>query len=312
MSNSISANETANAINRGLRQARIGTKYTAYYLQPRNYYYRLSTTDDYMAMELLVIDQARLWCEKAVRSLSRDRKVYRGRFKQYCSQLWRPRTYPLPVCNEIEQAMMRNMDEEEQMAFGIMASHLDEVIGGDMDKLAITLFNEVARSGAPSQDALTSVLSAHLFGLIAIRLLEDCEKIQSNSHYWLCIEPSEASARDRAYCISSRDLTRMSLITTHMLNELCKGHRFSIPYTVPMENSINIISNKITSVVTIYNACMEAGIEVSKHSYSDLEAIVARIRREDEERKKPQSIEKKKDIKSAAARLAEKGWNVKV
>ena len=306
-----SANDTADELVRAVQRARVGTRYAANYLAPRNYYYTLSSADDFMSLQLLVIDQARTQCENLISYLSHDKSIWRGRIKQLGSMLYKPKTYPLPICNEVGQALLRNMTEDEVTAYATMASYIDDVIGADLDKLANSIFTETGRVGIANQEAMTRVLSCHLFLLIATHILERCEELQGGSHYHVCYNPTIAPYRDRAYMLCPRDVERMSGITFKLISEVVSGRRYDIPYTTSMEASVIIICNKICDVVNIYNACKEADIDISKNSRKDMEALVAKALQKKADNARPQTLNEQPKPADLAQAFADKGWKIK-
>ena len=276
---SVSANQTALDDMAVLRTARIGTRFVANYLAPRKFYYSFSNVDDYMALQLLVIDQARLLCQQAVTSLRSDASVWRGRVKQVASNLYRERTYhPLPLCNAIDAAIISNMTEDEIMMFGTMASYIDEAIKDDLNHLAASVFSAVSHDVSPRlQQPLSAVLSCHLFCLVALNILQRCIQLQGGSHYYLCRHPDDADERNRAYLLSPSDIDTMQSKTRLLMAELSRGHCFGVEYTPEIEDAISTICNNICDIVTIYKAACEAGIDINKTSGKDLKAAVARI-----------------------------------
>ncbi len=276
---STSANQTALDDMAVLRTARIGTRFVANYLAPRKFYYSFSDVDDYMALQLLVIDQARCLCQQAIISLRKDASVWRGRLKQIASSLYRERTYhPLPLCNAIDTAIVRNMTEDELMMFGTMASYIDDAIKDDLDRLATSVFSAVARDVDPRlQQPLSAVLYCHLFCLIALNVLQRCVQLQGGSHYFLCRRPDDAAERGHAYMLAPTDIDAMQTKTRLLMVELSRGHCYGVEYTQEIEDAITIICDNICDVVTIYKAACEAGIDINKTSGKDLKAAVAQI-----------------------------------
>jgi len=295
-----------------VRLAGIGTTHVADYLYPRAYYYPLTEVDDYMALQLLIIDQSRVQCEKAIQALRKNPKAWKGKVKQLAQTLYKPKTYPLPICNQIENAFMRNMTEDEIMAFSIMASYIDDVIQPEIDKLSYSIFNETGRAGVIQQTAMSDMLSCHLFCLIATNILERCEKLQGGSHYYLCANPRDDKSRENAYFISPKDISRITQINIKIMACLANGQEFNVPYTAPMEASITIICNKICDVVNIYTACKEAGYDIGKNSGKDIESTVNRIKQSRENKKNgKQDAAPNKLVANLEQEFEKKGWKIK-
>lgn len=261
----------------------IGTMQTANYIVPRSYYYQLSYADDFMALMLLTIDQLKTRCRDMVRTLSKDKSVFKQGVKKLCSDLYkRNNSLDTGICAEVESALTTNMTLDELSGFGLMASHIDDVICKDFKKLSDEVLEEVVKVKANNKELLSCVLSVHLFGLIASHILDRCLEKSKGSRYYLCIAPTSSEARNRGYKLDGRDVQRMSNVTLKLVNEIVKGQTFSIPYTESIEDDIATICNKMCDVDNVYTACLEAGIQVGKHSAEDLTRLVEELKSEKE------------------------------
>lgn len=313
---STSANDTDNRIAAAINQCQYGYNHTADYLAPRRHYHCLSSADGHMSLQLLCIDQARIQCEAAVSTISHDKKLWRGHLKLMCRKLYsRNVSYPLPVCVEVNQAISRNLTEDELMSFALMASHIDDVIHPDIRKLAHTVNVSIGRERVPNQAAMTSVLSCYLYCMIAKEIISRCNEIQRGSKYYLCTNPLDATSRNNAFEIGLRYIERMLTILQQIIKDLAENQTFQVPYTNDMANGVTIICSKMTDTITIYSACVEGGINAGHRTFAELEAdlkskIESRENRKAQESQPEQSkpIPAEQDLTSL---FAQKGWNVK-
>lgn len=315
LTKSKSANDTDNAIVTQINQCRIGTSHTADYIAPRRHYHCLQSADGHMSLQLLSIDQSRLQCEQVVQFLATDKKLWRGRLKQICRRLYDPNvSYPLSLCYEVNQAICRNMTDDEILSFGCMASHIDDVIQPELVKLSNSVFLTMGKQHVPNQSAMTKVISCYLYCMVAKEIISRCRELQRGSWYLLCRNPLDASSRSNAYSITNADIERMLTLLQLIIKELAANNTFQVPYTDDMANGVTIICSKMTDVITIWQACVDGGINAGHKTFAELEAELerkkaARIARNKEtiEDKKP----KEKSAEDLSAMFSNKGWTVK-
>lgn len=270
---SVSANDTDNRIAAAINQCQVGYSRTADFIAPRRHYHCLQSADGHMSLQLLCIDQARIQCESAVSAIARDPKLWRGHLKLMCRKLSNKNvTYPLPVCNEVNQAITRNLTEDELMSFALMASHIDDVIHPELSKLANTVHITIGRERVPNQSAMTSTLSCYLYCMIAKEIIKRCNEVQRGSKYFLCTNPMDASSRNTAFEIGLYYIDRMLTILQQIIKDLAENQTFQVPYTNDMANGVTIICSKMTDVVTIYSACVEGGVNAGHRTFAELEA----------------------------------------
>lgn len=288
MSNSISANDTANRSIAAIKSCRVGYTHVADYISPRRFYNCFSASDDFMAMQLIALDQARIRAENMVRYLMRTH-LWRGRIKQIAQVIYSTRkdiTTPIPICRSMLNGIIGNMTEDEQDAYATMADGMDKAISDDIFKLDNSIRLCVNLLDCPNKVELSEVLSCHIFSLMCKNILDRCLTVQGGSLYYLCIDPFSPESRARAYRVESRDLDRLMDVDQRLISELCQGRKISVPYTKDMENGMTIIIRKVTNIITIYNCCKDSGIDVfancGKHDIADRIAAIEQLRREQE------------------------------